>query len=66
MTGTAYLEPFHGPSMIIHPECYDSSRPDYQDLIKDVCAAASGSTAYRRLGAKGSYLTLVRVADRIL
>ena len=23
-------------------------------------------TAYRRLGAKGSYLTLVRVADRIL
>ena len=32
--------------MIIHPECYDSSRPDYQDLIKDVRAAASGSTAY--------------------
>ena len=24
------------------------------------------NTIYRRLGAKGSYLTLVRVADRIL
>ena len=27
---------------------------------------SEAATTYRRLGAKGSYLTLVRVADRIL
>ena len=41
--------------MIIHPECYDSSRSDYQDLIKDVRAAASRSTAYGGL-VKNVYL----------
>ena len=35
-------------------------------MIINVHAHEGYVRAYRRLGAKGSYLTLVRVADRIL
>ena len=36
------------------------------NIIMNIVYPLSASGLYRRLGAKGSYLTLVRVADRIL
>ena len=35
-------------------------------ILRQMFSALQELLTYRRLGAKGSYLTLVRVADRIL
>ena len=51
-----------------HPQQQSPVTPQvyYSNQLDPQLMQVENNTAYRRLGAKGSYLTLVRVADRII
>ena len=53
----------HVRNLIDHPSAYLTIQQTFH-LVYTVLHKSDNE--YRRLGAKGSYLTLVRVADRII